>query len=403
MQNIKQKLNIPRGWVVKKIKDVLSFERPDDYIVESSIYTSIGKTPVLTANKSFILGYTNEDFGIYKNTPAIIFDDFTTDSKYVNFPFKIKSSAIKILKTKDGNSDLKFVYEIMKSKNFPIANHKRHYISQYQEQDILVPLIQEQKKISEILSTVDEEVKKNNEIIFQTEKLKKGLMQNLFTKGIGHKKFKKTKIGNIPESWNVVTIKDASIELIDGDRGVNYPKLSDFSLDGYCLFLNNKNIKDDQFIFSDIQFISQKKDELLRKGKLKRLDVVLTTRGTVGNAAFYNNDVIFENIRINSGMILLRAYKELSPVFLYHLMKSPFMKKRYKDVVSGSAQPQLPIRSLQLIYIPIPPEDEQKKMVEISQSIDEKISINTMYKKTLIKLKKGLMQDLLSGKVRTKI
>jgi restriction endonuclease S subunit len=204
----------------------------------------------------------------------------------------------------------------------------------------------------------------------------------------------------VPEDWDVVTIKDAPLKLIDGDRGVNYPKLSDFTSGGYCLFLNNKNIKNDRFVFSDIQFVSREKDELLRKGKLKRLDVVLTTRGTVGNVAFHDNNVAFENIRINSGMILLRACEELNPDFLYHLMKSPFMKKRYADVVSGSAQPQLPIRSLQQIYIPIPPEDEQEKIVEISQAIDEKISINNNYKKILIKLKKGLTQDLLSGKVR---
>ena len=101
--NIKKK-SIPKEWDKKKIKDLLVFERPDDYIVESSVYTKSGKTPVLTANKSFVLGYTDEDFGIYENTPAIIFDDFTTDSKYVDFPFKIKSSAIKILKSKDRKS-----------------------------------------------------------------------------------------------------------------------------------------------------------------------------------------------------------------------------------------------------------------------------------------------------------
>ena len=91
--NLLQK-NIPKGWEIKKIKDLLDFEQPTKYIVESSSYIPDGKTPVLTANKSFVLGYTNETDGVYINTPAIIFDDFTTDSKYVDFPFKIKSSAI---------------------------------------------------------------------------------------------------------------------------------------------------------------------------------------------------------------------------------------------------------------------------------------------------------------------
>ena len=101
-------------------------------------------------------------------------------------------------------------------------------------------------------------------------------------------------------------------------------------------------------------------------------------------------------------MILLRACENLSPSFLYHLMKSPLMKKRYSDVASGSAQPQLPIRSLEQIYIPIPPEDEQEEIVNICETLDVKVLVNTQYKEYLTNFKKGLMQDLLSGKVRIK-
>ena len=100
------------NWMArKKLGDVLDYERPDNYIVKSTIYNSNNKIPVLTANKSFVLGYTDENFGIYENIPAIIFDDFTTDSKFVNFPFKVKSSAIKILKRKSKDTDLRFVFE----------------------------------------------------------------------------------------------------------------------------------------------------------------------------------------------------------------------------------------------------------------------------------------------------
>ena len=431
MQNIKLKFNIPKGWQKTSFGNVAKLRKGLTY--KTSDYSNEQDGLVFLTFKSILRGggFNNDGIkyylGKYDKTTVvkagdliIANTDITRDAEVVGAPVFIPflsdkpiliSMDLSAIDVDDKKINKLFLYYLLRDKSArdfmrsqssgsTVLHLKTSNVSKF---EILLPSIFEQKKIAEILSTVDDEIKKIDEIISKTEKLKTGLMKNLFIKGIGHKKFKKTKIGNIPESWNVITIKDAPIELIDGDRGVNYPKLSDFSLDGHCLFLNNKNIKDDQFIFSDIQFISQKKDELLRKGKLKRLDVVLTTRGTVGNVAFYNNDVIFENIRINSGMILLRAYKELSPAFLYHLMKSPFMKKRYRDVVSGSAQPQLPIRSLQQIYIPIPPEDEQEKMVEISQSIDKKISINTRYKKTLMKLKKGLMQDLLSGKVRTKI
>ncbi|MBI3274128.1 MAG: restriction endonuclease subunit S, partial [Candidatus Colwellbacteria bacterium] len=108
MNHLQTKQNIPKGWQKKQIKDLLDYERPDKYIVESDNYINQG-IPVLTANKSFILGYTNEGSGIYKDVPAIIFDDFTTDSKFVDFPFKVKSSAIKILKEKNSDTDLHFV------------------------------------------------------------------------------------------------------------------------------------------------------------------------------------------------------------------------------------------------------------------------------------------------------
>ena len=101
-------------------------------------------------------------------------------------------NAIKILKNKDKSSDLRFIYEKMKSIKFPVGNHKRHYISQYQDLDILLPPLEEQQKIAEILGAVDEDIAKTQEVIEATEKLKRGLMQQLFPRGIGHTKFKKT-------------------------------------------------------------------------------------------------------------------------------------------------------------------------------------------------------------------
>lgn len=397
------KINIPKNWQIRKIKDVLFYEQPTKYIVENDVYDDSMKTPVLTANKSFVLGYTNENEGIYKNIPVILFDDFTTDIKYVDFSFKVKSSAIKILKNIDSGTNLKFMFEIMKTLDFRPANHKRHYISEYQELEFYFPPLFEQNKIAEILTTVDDEIEKVDQIIAQTEKLKKGLIQDLFSKGINHTKFKKTKLGMIPEDWEAVKLKESLIQIEDGDRGKNYPKQKEFFNNEYCLFLNNKNIKNDSFIFDELQFITKEKDGLLRKGKLQRNDIVLTTRGTVGNAAFYNDSVQYENIRINSGMVILRCHNDYFPNYFYHLFKSCLMKKKYKEITSGSAQPQLPIRTLENIYILIPSRREQEKIADIAQKIDNKLLAEKKLKKVLIKLKKGLMQDLLSGKVRVNI
>lgn len=106
--------------------------------------------------------------------------------------------------------------------------------------------------------------------------------------------------------WEEITIGDAPLDIIDGDRGSNYPKSKDYQDTGYCLFLNAKNVTNSGFDFNQLNFITKEIDEALRKGKLKRGDIVLTTRGTVGNVAYYDDLVPYEHVRINSGMVIIR-------------------------------------------------------------------------------------------------
>jgi type I restriction enzyme S subunit len=168
-------------WEVKKIGELLKYERPDNFFVKSDDYQDNAKTPVLTANKSFILGYMNEDFGIYDDLPVIIFDDFTTDSKYVDFPFKVKSSAIKILKSRSAETKLKFVYERMRLVDFPLGEHKRYYISEYQHVEIPTPKPAEQTAIAEVLSDMDAELAALTQRRDKTRAIKQGMMQELLT------------------------------------------------------------------------------------------------------------------------------------------------------------------------------------------------------------------------------
>ena len=184
-------------------------------------------------------------------------------------------------------------------------------------------------------------------------------------------------------SLDIVTFKSAPIEIIDGDRGKNYPKQDEFTDDGHCLFLNAKNVTDDGFNFDTKMFISEKKDNLLRKGKLQKGDVILTTRGTVGNVAFYSEQIPYDNIRINSGMLILRSKKELDNEFLYWTLKSNYFKKQIYTFQSGTAQPQLPISSLNHMEFYLPPINIQKKIVKILSQIDNKIRISKEINKNL--------------------
>ena len=155
------KLRFPEfthAWEQRKLGDLLEYEQPTRYIVKATDYDDSYNTPVLTAGQSFILGYTNETQGIKvatKNNPVIIFDDFTTSSHLVDFPFKVKSSAIKILSVKSNHFNPVFVFNVLKSIKYTPSNHERHWISIFSEFDVKVAQIQEQQKIGKFFTALD--------------------------------------------------------------------------------------------------------------------------------------------------------------------------------------------------------------------------------------------------------
>lgn len=265
----------------------------------------------------------------------------------------------------------------------------------------ILPPLPEQQKIAEILSTVDAKINLITQRIAQTQNLKKGLMQRLLTKGMGHTEFKDSPLGEIPKSWEVKELDEMGIELIDGDRGSNYPKSKDFSDEGFCLFLSAKNVTKKGFKFNECQFISKERDILLRKGKLAKYDFVITTRGSVGHVAFYDDSIPFEHVRLNSGMVILRdSKKNYDTKFLYQFMKSPIFDSQVEFITSGSAQPQLTIKGLKKLNLPILPLEEQLVIGDVLSTISNKLAVLQNKKTHYQALKKGLMQQLLTGKVR---
>ena len=172
------------------------------------------------------------------------------------------------------------------------------------------------------------------------------------------------------------TIGDLA-EIIDGDRGKNYPQQHEFSDEGYCLFLNTGNVTKEGFSFNSNQYITKAKSDLLRKGKLQRRDIVYTTRGTVGNAAFYSDDIPYEHIRINSGMMIIRPKEELvCTEFLYQILKSEYYRPYFRRYCTGSAQPQLPIKNFITIELDIPDLQSQRHIADILSTYDALIENN---------------------------
>ena len=176
-------------------------------------------------------------------------------------------------------------------------------------------------------------------------------------------------ISNSLES-NMLPMTDVC-EIIDGDRGKNYPTQEEFNEKGYCLFLNAKNVTNVGFNFDKCMFITKQKDEILRKGKLCRGDVVLTTRGTIGNMAYYTEKIPFEHIRINSGMVILRMKHEIiNEVFFIEQFKMQIANIKSK-IASGSAQPQLPISTMNRIHILIPDINSQNQFADFVNQVNK--------------------------------
>ncbi len=183
--------------------------------------------------------------------------------------------------------------------------------------------------------------------------------------------------------FEIIKLKNLGIELIDGDRGKNYPHQNELMDNGYCLFLSAKNVTTNGFDFEEKQFISKDKDRILRNGKLVRGDIVVTTRGTVGNVALYDESVSYENVRINSGMLIVRCDSRICKEYLYYVLRSEWFHTKIKAIQTGSAQPQLPKSHFEKMDIPVPSVDIQIRIADVIMQFDKKIACNSMINRNL--------------------
>lgn len=196
------------------------------------------------------------------------------------------------------------------------------------------------------------------------------------------------------EEWKECQIGATSIMLIDGDRGKNYPSQNEFSPIGFCLFLNAGNVTKDGFSFEANLFITEEKDKILRNGKLQNNDIVITTRGTVGNVALYNENVPYKHLRINSGMLIVRGGIDFDSKYLYYYIKSQLFQNQIQQMKTGSAQPQLPKSTVVNMVVRYPQDiSTQQKIANILSSLDDKIEVNRRINEQLEELAQALFKS----------
>jgi len=377
-------------WKIAQIGEIFNYEQPNKYIVQDTNYKEVG-IPVLTANKSFILGYTDEQEGVYQNTPVIIFDDFTTMSKYVDFPFKVKSSAMKILKPKNSEYDIKFVFERMQLIPFAIGQHKRFYLSEYQFVDIKLPPLSEQKQIVSIIEKWDKYIELLDKKIEIKKNTKKYLQQVLLTGKVRLKgydgEWEERKLGEIGE------FKTSSVDkkIREGEQMV--------SLVNYMDVYKHKRINNSTK--EDFMKVSAKDEQLISNNLLKG-DILFTpsseTPEDIGHSVVIEEDL--SNTVYSYHVMRFRPNIELDLLFSHYFCNHPAVLRQFSRYSSGVTRFTLSLDSFSRVKVVIPPLSEQKAISSILTKSDKEIKTLEKQKQLIEQQRKYLINNLVTGKIR---
>ena len=357
-------MKLPHGWEEVELGEVLDYEQPTNYIVSSEKYNNKYKTPVLTAGKSFILGYTNEIEGVFNKLPVIIFDDFTTASQFVTFPFKVKSSAMKLLTPKTKDIDLKYIFWLMQTIKVDSNTHKRYYLSNYQHTKIALPSLQTQRKIVSIL----EKVEKAKEWRKEADELIKDFLKSVFLEMFKDKtKFEMVELGD----------KKISKEIFAGG---DVPK-SNFS-----------KIRNDKY---DIPiYTNGEKNKgfygYTSEARVTQPSITISARGTIGYS-----EIRKENFYPAIRLIVITPKKEVLNLY--------FLKYAIDEInfeLSGTSIHQLTVPMIKRYKIPLPPIELQNKFASIVKEVESVREQQKHSKEQINNLFNALMQKAFRGKLK---
>lgn len=328
------------------------------------------------------------------------------------------SPAYKVFQVALPNADRRFLRHLMRSSimmdvyrdvSQQGASIVRRNVDYERLDDSLLPLppLAEQKKIAEILGSVDEAIQATQAVIDQTRKVKQGLLQQLLTRGIGHTRFKKTEIGEIPESWEVVTAQEMLdngwlVALQDGNHGSQYPRKSEFSHRGLP-YLAASNISDD----GEIDLASCPRLPLARANDLRIPpaqggDVILTHNATVGRVAMLATDA--GTVVASTSTTYYRSQPAvLDRGFLAAYLASEVYQSQLQRIMGQSTRNQVPITAQRKLLLVKAPFDEQKRIADAFDQVRKTVLAARDEHQQVARLKAGLMSDLLSGRIRVQV
>lgn len=407
---------IPEEWKVKRIGDVAKINPKKEIIADDKDVSFIAMEDVSSEGrivrsntrkyrevKKGYTGFKNNDVLLAKITPCFENGKRALVTQLVN-GIGFGSTEFHVLRANENYIIPIYVYYTISTNKFVqqaqanmtgSAGQKRVPTEFLKEYVIAIPSIYEQQKISSIVSVVDEQIEITDNLIEKTKKLKKGLMQKLLTEGIGHSRFKETEIGRIPEEWEVKSIEEVC-------NIVDYRGKTPIKVEEGVFLVTAKNIGKGfiDYNVSKEYIREQDYNNVMSRGLPKNGDVLFTTEAPLGNVANVNR----EDIALAQRVIKLRGTSEiLNNYYLKYYMLSERFQKSIYDESTGSTVLGIKGSRLKKIKILIPTLKEQAQLALILSSVDEQIDQYESKKEKLQELKKGLMQKLLTGRIRVKV
>jgi type I restriction enzyme S subunit len=321
--------------------EVLEYEQPTKYIVDNTNYDDEFEIPVLTAGKSFLLGYTNETHNVFSNVPVIIFDDFTTAFKYVDFPFKVKSSAMKILKANKEIADIRFLYYRMMKTGIDTELHKRYWISKYSKVKIPLPPLDQQKKIAAILDSADAYRQKTKGLIEKYDELTQSLFLDMFGDPVSN-----------PKGWDVKTIGDC----FNVKGGKRLPKGSEYeTIVTKHAYIRVKDFMANGLDTSNIKYISEEIHDKISRYTISSNDVYISIAGTIGLSGYVPESLSGANLTENAAKLIPKKGIEFRKEYLSFYLNSNYAQQNIKSKTMAVGVPKLALFRIQeLPYIDAP-------------------------------------------------
>lgn len=378
-------------WEYCKLDDVFKYEQPTKYIVKSTEYDNDFKTPVLTAGKSFILGYTNETEGIKNasmDNPAIIFDDFTTGSHYVDFPFKVKSSAMKLLSLKETTNDFHFMFSILKNINYVPQSHERHWISKFSELEIRIPNSSEQSKIGDFFKQLDDTIALQQQELDTLKQTKQGFLQKMFPKE--GKTVPEVRFEGFSGEWKERKLGEVIEGMYNGqtpsrDKKVNW--------NGDINWLTSGELTRG-IVTETIEKITSEgqKNALLKfvsSGTFVMAITGLEAAGTRGNCAKLSIDTTMNQ----SCMAIYPDKTLLDSNFLFQWYRK-FGEEYGLKYTQGTKQQSYNAEIIKILPITLPKIEEQKKISIFLDELDDTIALHQRELEVLKETKQAFLQKM---------